>query len=149
MIKLTPKNPNALPKMHEDMEDAISLGIKQGMQKIGMHLTAIIKKDITKRSKGSVKGMRYNPNRKVKISPSGTSPNNDTGALRSSILWQLMGNDDEVLVGTTLNYGRFLEDGTRKMGARPYIKNNAESETEKMAEILTESIRKQLDRIGR
>ncbi|MAF25813.1 hypothetical protein CL634_09610 [bacterium] len=147
MIELKINNPNALPKMHKDLEDAFQEGIKQGMQAIGMHLVNVIKKDIKKKSPNSTRGKRRGKN--VWVSPAGESPNNDTGGLTSSMMYELMGNNDEVLVGTTLNYGRYLEEGTSKMAQRPYIKKNALEQEDRMAEILTESIQKQIERMGR
>ena len=147
MIQLKINNPKALKKMHKGLDDALTEGIKQGMQRIGMHLTNMIKKDLTKKSKGSVRVVRRG--KKVWQSLAGTSPNHDTGALRSSILWDLGGNNDEVTVGTTLKYGRYLEDGTKKMKPHPFIKTNAEKHERDMAAILIESIRKKVETAGR
>ena len=49
----------------------------------------------------------------------GNAPNNDTGDLARSINTEVV--SDGVLVGTNLQYGKHLEFGTKKMGARPWL----------------------------
>ena len=49
----------------------------------------------------------------------GNAPNTDTGRLVSSINTEP--TDDGVLVGTSLEYGKFLEFGTTTMGERPWL----------------------------
>jgi hypothetical protein len=50
----------------------------------------------------------------------------DTGNLRSSITWQLEGGGIEegisAIVGTNVEYAGYVEEGTRYMAARPYLK---------------------------
>lgn len=48
----------------------------------------------------------------------------DTGRLRGSIEWEL-GRDARGLVarvGTNVHYARFVEEGTRRMAAQPYLR---------------------------
>jgi phage gpG-like protein len=49
----------------------------------------------------------------------GNAPNTDTGRLVSSINTEPA--DDGVFVGTSLEYGKFLEFGTTIMGERPWL----------------------------
>mgnify|MGYP003631025197 FL=1 len=53
----------------------------------------------------------------------GGAPNSDTGALVNSIQVELKGSGlgKGVGVGTRLDYGRWLENGTKKMKARPWL----------------------------
>lgn len=48
----------------------------------------------------------------------------DTGALKSSITTQTQGNRDYARgeVGPTVNYGGFVERGTSRMRAQPYLR---------------------------
>lgn len=54
----------------------------------------------------------------------GTGPAVRTGRLRSSITWEL-GHDAQGLfanIGTNVEYAIYLEQGTDRMGARPFLK---------------------------
>jgi len=66
-------------------------------------------------------GMRSRP---------GDPPFKQTGHLRRSIAWEINGIVGRV--GTNLDYGRFLELGTRRMAARPWLRRSL---LEKQAEI--------------
>lgn len=57
----------------------------------------------------------------------GEPPHVDTGRLRASITHEGpqpsdTGNEREVRVGTNVNYGRFLEQGTRFIEPRPWLR---------------------------
>lgn len=53
----------------------------------------------------------------------GTPPHVDQGDLRKSIFWAMdPGGDLVVRVGTTVDYGLYLEEGTRNMAPRPYLR---------------------------
>ena len=49
----------------------------------------------------------------------GKAPNSDTGALANSIQTEI--ESEGVYVGTTIEYGKFLEFGTSEMGERPWL----------------------------
>lgn len=49
----------------------------------------------------------------------GEAPNTDTGRLVQSVQVDVQPN--AVLVGSSLDYAGFLENGTRRMGARPWL----------------------------
>ena len=46
----------------------------------------------------------------------------DTGLLRTSSRYRI--NEDDVIVGNTVNYAIYNELGTRKMKARPFLRNS-------------------------
>lgn len=54
----------------------------------------------------------------------GSPPHLRTGTLSRSIDQELLRDDREIIgrVGTNLNYGKWLEIGTRKMAKRPYLR---------------------------
>lgn len=56
-----------------------------------------------------------------KASAAGEYPNTDTGALVRSIYWKMVGKLT-AHVGTPIIYGKYLEYGTSKMAARPFIR---------------------------
>lgn len=59
-----------------------------------------------------------------KPSVPGSGPAVQTGRLRASITWEL-GRDSDGLfadIGTNVEYAIYLEQGTDRMGARPFLK---------------------------
>lgn len=50
-----------------------------------------------------------------------------TGTLRRSIHTVLSENDHKAVIGPSVDYGLFVEMGTRHMGARPYMRPAAEA----------------------
>ena len=52
-------------------------------------------------------------------SSEGKAPNTDTGALVNSIQTEV--ESENVFVGTSIEYGKFLEFGTGEMGERPWL----------------------------
>jgi len=55
----------------------------------------------------------------------GDYPGVRSGALRGSIQYFVIGND-ELHVGTNVHYARYLEEGTSRMASRPIIGNKLE-----------------------
>ena len=51
----------------------------------------------------------------------GSAPNTDTGALVSSIAVEMDKNKPEAEVGSNLDYGAYLEFGTKDMDPRPWL----------------------------
>lgn len=52
----------------------------------------------------------------------GEPPHVDTGRLRQSIFWNLHADGRGVRIGTNVKYGKWLEEGTRHMAPRPYLR---------------------------
>ena len=52
----------------------------------------------------------------------GEPPHVDTGRLRQSIAWNLHADGRGVRIGTNVKSGKYLEDGTRHMAPRPYLR---------------------------
>lgn len=74
----------------------------------------------------------------------GNPPYLQTGLLRSSISWEFVkggpSNAELARVGTSLQYGLYLEKGTRKMAARPYIEVNMRKHAPTISAILTKKL---------
>lgn len=72
----------------------------------------------------------------------GYPPNSDRGTLVQSI--QFEADDEEAVVGTNLKYGEYLEFGTSKMEARPWLfpalDNNRDQIQDLFLNILREAI---------
>lgn len=62
--------------------------------------------------------------RKYQPSSPGEPPRKRTGTLQKSIAHEIERRPGEVLarIGTKVGYGKFLEFGTRRMAARPYLR---------------------------
>jgi hypothetical protein len=60
----------------------------------------------------------------AKVNASGRpGPNVDTGRLRSSITWELVDQPESLVarVGTNVEYARWVEEGTDRAPAYPYL----------------------------
>ncbi len=81
------------------------------------------------------KKLRYN------ASPSapGEAPHVQTGRLRGSVAWEVVGL--VARVGTNVPYGRFLELGTRKLAARPWLRRALREVQGQLAALLGAPIR--------
>ena len=64
----------------------------------------------------------------------------DTGRLRNSIT-HMMEGDDTVVIGTNVEYAAYVEMGTRKMDAQPYLKPGIEENLDKYGEILERALK--------
>jgi phage gpG-like protein len=81
------------------------------------HAKRLISVDGTaKVGKGKKSKLRYNAN----PSSPGEPPHVQTDRLRGSVAWEILGI--VARVGTNLKYGRWLELGTSKMAARPWLR---------------------------
>ena len=59
----------------------------------------------------------------------------DTGALRDSITYEMV-SDNEGKVGPSIEYDIYVEMGTRKMAAQPYLRPAADNNRAKIAKEL-------------
>jgi hypothetical protein len=81
--------------------------------------------------------------RKVGLDPSrpGTPPKRVTGTLHRSVFWALDRQRGKGRVGTPLKYGLFLELGTSKMAARPWMITALRNKREAIKRILSKEIK--------
>lgn len=69
--------------------------------------------------------------REVHVSQPFDFPNSDTGRLINSIQFEVLGGEPPVaLVGSNLDYAKFLEFGTRDMAPRPWLGLAARNEAD-------------------
>ena len=87
---------------------------------------------------------RYNPTRTIKISEVGDAPAGDTGFLANQIYLKIDGNGLGGSVISNADYSQFLEFGTIKMGARPFMQPAAEKNRKKYSEQLKKGIKEGL-----
>lgn len=65
----------------------------------------------------------------------------DTGRLRNSITHRLRG-DDAVEIGTAVEYGKYVEFGTSKMQANPFLRSAANEHMPEYRAVVKEHLRK-------
>lgn len=100
--------------------------ISKNFERIHLQAAAMIALDVMNESKlliqktsAGEKAVRYLPKRTVTVSKPGDPPNSDTGRLINSIRFWKDGNVYKV--GTNVDYGAFLEFGTKDTAPRPWL----------------------------
>lgn len=119
------------------IEDAMILSLKKSV--LLVHATAI--KGIQKASIGE-RVTRYNPKRNVYSSKPGDPPNTDTGRLIQSIQFEFEEGGRIGYVGTNLKYGPYLEFGTERMAARPWLAPALQKAADKIADTIKKDLNK-------
>lgn len=84
---------------------------------------------------GRGKGGRFQRTYGANPSAPGEPPRKQTGRLRASITWERMGRS--VRVGTNLLYGLWLELGTARMAARPWLRRSLAECADRIRAILS------------
>lgn len=120
---------------------------RKNLTAAAIYLANVIKADISQPGtlRYSVKpGGKYMKTiRNFTHSIPGNPPYLQTGLLRSSISWEFVkgpSNTELARVGTALRYGLYLEKGTRKMAARPFIEVNMRKHAHTISAILTKQL---------
>ena len=96
-------------------------------------------KEIMRQSKTGINYSGKNRRFKTRSSAPREAPAVQTGRLRASIHW-LKPRPFMRLIGTNLAYGFFLEVGTSKMAARPYLRPAFKREAPKIVKMLRKVI---------
>lgn len=65
----------------------------------------------------------------------------DTGRLRNSITHEVEMGDKSAIIGTNVEYAAFVELGTSKMRARPYLRPAAENHSGEYKTIVEEALK--------
>ena len=89
---------------------------------------------------------KYNPRRTHRSSAPGQAPASDTGNLVSQIMVNQK-SPDEILVESNATYSSFLEFGTSKMLARPFLFPATERSRPKIAEAVFNRVVKEIQRL--
>ena len=133
----------ALEKVKEDLEKDMKEVLLGGGQLIRGEAV----RSIQQGSKSGKTYKRYNPTRTHKASAPGEAPASDTGFLVSNI--RVKEQKDVVVVSSEASYSKFLEYGTSKMLARPFLFPAFEKSKPKIAEVILRKIKQSLDRFGK
>ena len=84
---------------------------------------------------------RYNPKRTIRISKEGDPPASDTGFLASNIHLVMDGDQLGASVESRAEYSSFLEFGTRKMRARPFMQPALEKGRRKYKQLFRKAVK--------
>ena len=133
----------ALAKVKEDLEKNMQEVLLGGGQLVRGEAI----RSIQTGSKSGKTYKKYNPTRTHKASAPGEAPASDTGFLVSNI--RVKNQKDFVEVRSEASYSKFLEYGTSKMSARPFMFPASEKSKPKIAEILFQKIKQSLDKFGK
>lgn len=135
MIKIIGQNTNEKVILNiKNISKATAKGIRSAMFEIGKDLRRTAKKSILAKPKhGRVYNLRKNGRLvRHRASAPGEAPAEFTGSLRRAIDFDVIGSD-KVVFGVKksfnaankspkgITYGKFLEFGTKKMKARPFL----------------------------
>ena len=114
----------------------ISADIRKKMQQVityGINATRNTAVDnILRGAKSGETYVKYNPRRTHQASASGQFPASDTGFLANNIVTSIQGNGLEGEVISQAEYSQYLEYGTSKMGARPFMQPSLEQNRPKI-----------------
>jgi len=133
----------ALEKVKEDLEKDMKEVLLGGGQLIRGEAV----RSIQQGSKSGKTYKKYNPTRTHKASAPGEAPASDTGFLVSNI--RVKEQKDVVMVSSEASYSKFLEFGTSKMLARPFLFPAFEKSKPKIAEVIFRKIKQSLDGFGK
>lgn len=133
----------ALEKVKEDLENNMQEILLGGGQLIRGEAI----RSIQSGAKSGKTYKRYNPTRTHKASAPGEAPASDTGFLVSNI--RVKDQKDLVQVRSEASYSKFLEYGTSKMLARPFLFPAMEKSKPKIAQVILQKVKQSLDKFGK
>ena len=121
------------------LSEKARLGGRRGLEKYAKQVRKITQDGIKNPPKT---GVKYR-NLRVRSSRAGEYPANQTGRLRRSIGYQMLGNE-KVFVGSRIYYSRFLAFGTRNMGIRKFIGTAIKDSISEGYDLISNEINKEL-----
>lgn len=111
--------------------------LSANLEKASIYLAGKVKEGLNRsqprRRFTGKKGVHYegqNP------SSPGEEPKKVTGFLQRSIAHEMSDDGQQAYVGTNLDYGLYLETGTSKMAARPWLRSTLLKEQETISKII-------------
>ncbi len=119
---------NALKNLQNNLEEPFREVIQGGAQLIRGEAI----KSIQSGPKSGRVYEKYNPRRTHRSSGEGQAPASDTGFLANNIVTKLSSDGLSGEVTSRADYSQFLEFGTSKMGARPFMQPSLEENRPKI-----------------
>ena len=135
-IKIT--NLEQTLKQLENLESSMEKPLEEVLFGGGQLIRAEAVKSIQSGAKSGIVYEKYNPRRSHRASAPGQAPASDTGNLVSKII--VKNNKDTVRVQSNANYSKFLEFGTSKMLARPFMFPAKEKSKKKIIQITANKV---------
>ena len=111
--------------MRPEVEEAARKAFDVGMEAVAAQAEGNAKREITKL-----------------VYDTPPSPNYvRTGRLRNNIAHQYVPEEKAAYIGTNVEYGPYVELGTIKMAARPFLRNAAQNYSEEYRRILEDALK--------
>ena len=133
---------SALKNLQNNLEEPFREVIQGGAQLIRGEAI----KSIQSGPKSGIVYEKYNPRRTHKASAPGEAPASDTGNLVRNIVVK-QENPDLIKVESNATYSSFLEFGTSKMLARPFLFPATERSRKKIAQAVFNRVVKEIKRL--
>lgn len=141
-IKENSKNKKVFILLSKSEENA-KKGGRVGLFRIGQLLTDVARAGIKNQPKTG-EYYKYKGRRKRASAP-GQYPANRSGELRRSIDFRVDGNS-RMIFGAGKEYGKFLEEGTRNMEPRPFLKKTVKKMESTNKQILIKAFDEEMKR---
>jgi len=145
MLEITPQSNIILSNMSLNNEKAIK-GAQKGLWYAGKMLQKEVKDKIKDRTKKTGEYYKYK-GRRIQASAPYEYPANRSGNLRSSIGFEVKGQDLHFGARNNAKYAKFLELGTRKMKERPFLNRTMQAKKNEVENIVGKEIEKELTRL--
>jgi len=108
----------------ESFKSKFDTHTEKNLTRAAIYLTNAVKKTVNKA-------------KSPPASSPGEPPHREHGALMQSIQWEVDKKEMTARVGSNLKYAKYLELGTKDMGARPFLLPTFTAERNTIARILT------------
>lgn len=135
--KLNAEIVRSVKKASEDMRGYIrqKIGVSARAETPGSRRTRV--------RNAKAKGRAFAAHRYQASAP-GEPPRKRTGTLQKSIAYEVKGEGDTVVarIGTPVDYGRFLEFGTKRMAARPYLASSLAERRDRFFAVIRTDLRR-------
>ena len=132
--------------------DSLKKDLEQPFREVILGSAQLIRgeaiKDIQTGAKSGRIYEKYNPRRTHRASAPGQSPASDTGNLVRNIIVRQV-DIDNVAVESNATYSSFLEFGTSKMLARPFLFPATERSRPKIAQAVFNRVKKEIQKIAK
>jgi len=136
-ILVTPKTKSVLIDL-QNMQGTTEKGLKKALSLIGGEVKREAQKLI---KEGPKTGRMYGSHQ---ASAPGEPPANRTGRLQRSLKYKTR-NHREMTIGAYAEYAGYLEAGTRKMKARPFVIKAVTNKVQEAHDIILESIKREIE----
>lgn len=134
------KNTDKVIKKLQQLPAKVTVEVKKAVETSALLVEGTAKTSIQRGPKSGEIYVRQNITHQA--SASGEAPATDTGALASSISHWFKDDGLSVLIGSYLQYARFLEYGTVNMDARPFLFPSVESNRQAIRQMFADAIKK-------